>query len=76
MNDEQVKEFKSKLPEALPGCEVRFWMDDGLFICVEVRRGQSKPRSGRFDVKLMNSSHDVEKTVRGIVSDLPASWIA
>jgi hypothetical protein len=81
MYDEQVKEFKSKLPEALPRCEVRFWKEDregsGLLICYEVRCGQSNPpQPGEAEVRYLRSSHDVEVIVRGIVNALPASWRA
>ena len=78
MYDEQVKEFKSKLTEALPGCEVRFWSDDYRhWVCYEIKGDpHGEPFIDKTSVLDLSSSHDVEVTVRGIVNELPASWRA
>jgi hypothetical protein len=75
MYDAQVKEFESKLPAALPGCEVRFWREDrGQLVCYEIRRGIHTPVPGEIDVLLLPSSQKVDVAVRGIVNALPAGW--
>ncbi len=79
MNDEQVKEFESKLPAAFtPSCEVRFWREDrGHLVCYEIRGELHKPPvTGEIEVTRLSSSHDVEVNVRLIANALPASWRA
>ncbi len=78
MYDEQVKEFKSKLPEALPGCEVRFWSEDyGHLVCYEIKGDpHGMPFIGEISVLKLRSSQDVDAHVRLIANALPTSWRA
>jgi hypothetical protein len=78
MNNEQVKEFESKLPAALkPGCEVRFWKEDRKhLVCYEIKGDpHGVPFIDEISVLKLRSSQDVDAQVRLISNELPASWI-
>jgi len=78
MYDEQVKEFESKLPEALPRCEVRFWREDrGHWVCYEIKSDpHGEPFIDKTSVLELSSSQNVDAQVRAIANALPASWRA
>ncbi len=78
MDNQQIKEFESKLRTAFkPGCAISVWLlDRGHFIGYEIRRGRDRYWQDDFLASGLSTAYDVEVNVRAIANALPACWCA